>query len=201
MNDTLAHPLVRSYLSSVAELTAALPDDRRQELLADLREHIEVALADSGATEQESVRQVLGRLGAPGEIAAAALAEEADSPPAPESGGSTAVTLGLIVLALPAALVPGIGLLLAPVAAVAALVRLWNSAQWSRSEKRQATLLTLAPVVTAPALAAVLSLALGGLTPAVLLAALLLSAALPAVAAVRLGRSAGRLRRRVGHGS
>ncbi|GAA0674150.1 hypothetical protein GCM10010193_28720 [Kitasatospora atroaurantiaca] len=197
MNDTLAHPLVRAYLTSVEERTTALPDVRRQELLADLREHIEVALADSDTFDENSVRRVLDQLGTPGEIAAAALAEEPGNHPVPESSRHTSVTLCLIVMALPAALIPVIGPFLALAATVAALVRLWKSPQWVRREKRQATLLVLSPVVTVPALAVVLSVALGGLTPITLMTALLAAMCLPVAAAIRLGRSAARLRQQL----
>ncbi|MEV4612447.1 hypothetical protein AB0K43_07575 [Kitasatospora sp. NPDC049258] len=199
MNDTLTHPLVRAYLSAVEERGAALPEDRRRELLADLSEHIEVALADAGAAGtvgEEAVREVLGRLGAPGDIAAAALAEEPGGElPAPAAGGRTAVTLGLVVAPLPLAVVPAIGGVLSLAATIAALVLLWKSPQWVRREKRQATLLVLSPVVTLPVLALVCSAALGGLSPAALLSALPVALCLPVAAAVRLGRSAARLRR------
>ncbi|MDH6577223.1 hypothetical protein [Kitasatospora sp. MAP5-34] len=197
MNDPLAHPLVLAYLSSIEERTTALPDARRQELLADLREHIEVALAESGTLDETSVRRVLDQLGTPGEITAAALAEEPGNHPTPETSRHTSITLCLAALALPAALVPVAGPLLSLAATVAALVRLWKSPQWVRREKRQATLLLLSPVVTVPAFAVICSVALGGLTAIALLTALLLAAFLPVAAAVRLGRSATRLRQQL----
>ncbi|MDH6127383.1 hypothetical protein [Kitasatospora sp. GP82] len=195
MNNTLTHPLVRAYLSSVEEQATALPGARRQELLADLREHIEVALAESDTLDDNSVRRVLEQLGAPGEIAAAALAEEPGNHPVPQSSRHTSVTLCLAVVPLPVALVPVIGPFLALAATVAALVRLWKSPQWVRREKRQATLLVLSPVVTVPALAVVCSVVLGGLTPIALMTALPAAVCLPVAAAIRLGRSAARLRR------
>ncbi|MGV9268974.1 HAAS signaling domain-containing protein [Kitasatospora sp. NPDC003701] len=196
MNDTLAHPLVRVYLSSVEERTAALPEARRRELLADLSEHIEVALAEAGGFDESGVRRVLDQLGTPGEIAAAALAEEPGDQPVPESGRRTAVTAVLIAAQLPAALVPAVGPLLAPVVTVVALVRLWRSRQWSRREKGEATLLMFSPLVAVPVLAVLLSVALGGLSPIGLMVAVLLALPLPTVGAVRLARSAARLRAR-----
>ncbi|QNA77200.1 hypothetical protein C8250_039965 [Streptomyces sp. So13.3] len=197
MSDTLAHPLVQAYLSSVGQGVVALPDVRRQELLADLREHIEVALADADTVDEGSVRRVLDQLGTPGEVVAAALAEEAGSGPVPESGRRTAVTLCLIVVALPASLIPVIGPFFALAAMIAALVRLWKSPQWVRREKRQATLLMLSPVIAVPVLAVVFSVASGGLTPVALMAALLAAVPLPVAAAVRLHRSAARVRQQL----
>ncbi|RDG39131.1 HAAS signaling domain-containing protein [Streptomyces corynorhini] len=197
MNDTFAHPLVHSYLSSVGDRAAVLPDVRRQELLADLREHIEVALAESDTVDEGDVRRVLDQLGTPGEIVAAALAEEANSGPVPESGRRTAITLCLIVVALPAALIPVIGSFFAPAAMIAALVRLWRSRQWARREKWQATLLMFSPVIVVPGLAAVFSVAGGGLTAVAVMATLVVAASLPVTAAVRLHRSAARVRQRI----
>ncbi|WP_406193665.1 hypothetical protein OH807_03280 [Kitasatospora sp. NBC_01560] len=196
MNEPLSHPLVRTYLTAVEDRTAALPVARRRELLADLREHVEVALAESGTLDDDAVRRVLGQLGAPAEIAAAALAEEPGDRPVPESSRRTLVTLGLVVLAMPAAFVPAVGPFLGAVVAIAALVRLWRSPQWAGPEKRTATLLMLSPVVTLPVLAVLLSVLLGGLSAAALTVALPVALCLPVVAAVRLGRSAAGLRGR-----
>ena len=41
MSNALTHPLVRAYLSSAEAEAAVLSDDRRRDLLADLREHID----------------------------------------------------------------------------------------------------------------------------------------------------------------
>ncbi|MFF6885866.1 hypothetical protein ACFY9F_22130 [Streptomyces sp. NPDC012421] len=65
------HPLVAASLDSVARETAALPADRRAELLADLREHIEV----SDARDEAGIRAVLAELGDRRTVAASALAE------------------------------------------------------------------------------------------------------------------------------
>ncbi|MFE0339599.1 HAAS signaling domain-containing protein [Streptomyces sp. NPDC058955] len=70
--NAIDHPLVAAYLDSVARETAELPADRRAELLADLREHIEV----SDARDDAGVRAVLAELGEPRTVAASALAEE-----------------------------------------------------------------------------------------------------------------------------
>ncbi|MGW1934768.1 HAAS signaling domain-containing protein, partial [Streptomyces sp. NPDC001919] len=82
MNATDQHPLVAAYLDAVARETAELPAERRAELLADLREHIEV----SGAEGEEQLRAVLAGLGEPRTVAASALAEEAPARRAPDAG-------------------------------------------------------------------------------------------------------------------
>ena len=188
-------PLRAGLPYSVEERATALPHARRQELLADLRDHIEVALADADTSDENSMRRGLDQLSAPGEIAAAAL--EPGNTPVPESSRQTSATLYLTVVPLPAALIPVIGPFLAVTATAAALVRLWKSPQWVRQQKRQATLLVLSPFATIPALAGIFSVALGGLTPIMLMTALLAALPLPVAAAMRLGRSATRLRQQL----
>ncbi|WP_156727307.1 HAAS signaling domain-containing protein [Streptomyces apocyni] len=68
---TTADP-VRDYLSAVERESSALPADRRQELVADLAEHIEVTRAERPDT---TIAEVLAELGDPRTIAATALAE------------------------------------------------------------------------------------------------------------------------------
>ncbi|WP_432253471.1 hypothetical protein [Streptomyces sp. HNM1019] len=215
MSSPLSHPLVRTFLSSVERRTAALPAAWREELLEDLREEIAAALADDLAEADdlgegaagdgdstigdERVRQVLDWIGTPEEIAADALAEESGSiPPEPEDPGATWVTLGLAVLPVPLCLVPGVGIPLGLVAALGALVRLWRSAPWARREKRQATLFVLSPLVTVPVLAVVLSVAFDGISAPAFVASLLMALTLPVAGAIRLARSAARLRERAG---
>ncbi|MFJ6797298.1 hypothetical protein [Streptomyces sp. NPDC091268] len=87
------------------------------------------------------------------------------------------------------------GPLLSVALLAAALVRVWKSPQWTRREKRQATLLLLSPIVTGPVLALGAGVGLGGLTPLAVIAVFLLALCLPVAGVVRLGRSAARLRR------
>lgn len=58
---TSADP-VRDYLSAVGREATALPADRRQELLADLAEHIEVTRAER---PDAAIGQILAELGDP----------------------------------------------------------------------------------------------------------------------------------------
>jgi hypothetical protein len=52
---TLADP-VRTYLSAVERESSALPADRRQELLTDLAEHIEVTRTERPGTARLGIR-------------------------------------------------------------------------------------------------------------------------------------------------
>ncbi|MEU7743336.1 hypothetical protein [Nonomuraea sp. NPDC049158] len=64
--------LVEDYLAEVAYATAGLSAARREDLLADLREHITVARAELDPPTEAGIRTILDRLGDP-----AAIAEEA----------------------------------------------------------------------------------------------------------------------------
>ncbi|MFB7617104.1 hypothetical protein [Kitasatospora sp. NPDC056181] len=195
MNNPIEHPLVRAHLDAVDRYTAPLPAERRRELLADLREHVEVTLAEHDSADEDTVRQVLAQLGSPRQIADAALAEEGQARPEPETGRRTTLTLVLAVLPMPLLLVPAIGPALALIAAVAAAVRVAKSAQWSRREKTQATLLLLSPVLVTPLAAAVVAVASSaGLSPAGVLTACALGFCPTLLAAFRLARSAAHLR-------
>lgn len=66
--------LVRDYLAAVERETSTLPPAARQELIADLGEHIEVALAERPG----STREILDEVGDPRAIAATAFQELGD---------------------------------------------------------------------------------------------------------------------------
>ncbi|MEU0400496.1 hypothetical protein ABZ318_09600 [Streptomyces sp. NPDC006197] len=183
-----AHPLVTDYLATIEREASFLPAGRREELLADLREHLAVAVGEE--QDPEAVRTALERLGSPSAIVAAAREEEpeAAAPPAAPSPAPqprsrsvlTAVLLG----------VSGIAALSSPFAGLAALVLglglLWTSAAWQRRTKVLATALTLAAPVTVFLGMLLLAARLGVVELLVLLA---VSIALPATAAVRLLRA------------
>ncbi len=62
-------PLVDDYLRRLEAAAGDLPRERRKELVAEIEEHVEAALAESG-DDKPAVRDVLERLGSPEEIAA-----------------------------------------------------------------------------------------------------------------------------------
>ena len=64
--------LVAAYLARVERAADRLPAARREELLGDLREHIEIVRAESGAETEAQIRTILDRLGDPETIVAAA---------------------------------------------------------------------------------------------------------------------------------
>jgi uncharacterized membrane protein len=87
---------VRDYLAAVERECSALPADRRQELLADLAEHIEVTRAERPGT---AVGEILAELGDPRTIAATALAEAGNAAagvPAARDGAGAAARRGKV---------------------------------------------------------------------------------------------------------
>ena len=144
-----AETLVRDYLGRLETVSASLPVERHGELLAELREHIELALAEAGSSDEATIRNVLQRLGSPDEIVAAELGRSEGPVPAatlidaaPPTEPSRAVatrphatveTKAILLLTLGAVLLPFVGPLLG-------LGYLWSSARWTTVHKHTATI-------------------------------------------------------------
>lgn len=158
--------LVRHYLGDLETAAADLTADRRVELVGDVREHIDLALAEAGALDEATVRDVLARLGTPDEIAAAEIGA---NPPGDEAGrdpwggwlGRIPRRLDVEVRAL---LLMTVGALLLPF--VGPLLGLWvaaGSERWTLAQKRTAAMIVLALLVF-PAVLLVPAIAAGELT-------------------------------------
>ena len=86
-----ADALVSEYLGRLEAAAQPLPADRRGELIAEVHEHIESALAEAGNRDQVTARNVLERLGPPEEIVAAETGE--GGAPTPERTRRTKIHL------------------------------------------------------------------------------------------------------------
>ena len=64
---------IRDYLDALDVAAAPLDLERRAELVAEIREHIDLALGEAGGRDEATVRDVLSRLGSPEEIVAAEM--------------------------------------------------------------------------------------------------------------------------------
>ncbi|MEE1742593.1 hypothetical protein PUR49_39610 [Streptomyces sp. BE147] len=140
--------LVHDYLSAVEREASALPADRRQELLADLAEHIEVTRAER---PDAAIVVVLAELGDPRTIAATALAETGNGAQDRSGAGASArrgkvhplVPLLMLTLSLPFMMVfpdlpgPLFGVLLR----VTGAVLLCTSVHWAAVRKTTGVLL------------------------------------------------------------
>ena len=123
--------LIDDYLRRLEHAAAHMQRARRTELVAEIREHIEMALRQEQAVGEAAVRNVLDRLGPPEEIV------EAAEPPSPHSQ----VRAGkLEITALIALIVPFMGWLIG-------IVLVFASRVWSRRDKLIAALLLLLPIV------------------------------------------------------
>jgi uncharacterized membrane protein len=144
---TSEHTLVRRYLAAVEQETATLPAERRAELLADLTEHISVALAEAGDETDETVQRVLDQLGRPTAIAETALAEE-PAPTDDELHAGSDLRTGLILILLPLAGTIGVFMrTLGGVAAVVGIVLLWTSKQWNLRERIIGTFIPVSSLI------------------------------------------------------
>lgn len=141
-------PLVEDYLRRLDRAAAALPPDRRIDLLDEIGEHIAVARASGAGDDEVAVRTVLDRLGAPEEIAAAAHEQApvgwgtpgsyadgawSDGPPLVPQPRGTGLELAAVLLLTAGSFVPVVGWLVG-------VALLWISSLWRVREKLLATL-------------------------------------------------------------
>ncbi len=129
--------IVDGYLVRIAVAARDLPAEQVEELLTEIREHIDAALASSGGSESAAVQEVIQRLGTPEEIAAAAGAVAPGAPPLavmPARGvGLGAQEIAAVLLLLFGGFIFGVGW-------IVGVVLLWTSDRWNTGEKLLGTL-------------------------------------------------------------
>jgi uncharacterized membrane protein len=161
-------PLVTDYLDRLRATASVLPVDRRDELVDDVRGHIEMALAADEARAEPTIATVLTRLGSPEEIVAAEIeAEPVALVAAPRSGPqkvrrrphATVEFNALFLLTIGAVALPFIGPLIA-------LGYVRASARWTVVQKRTATIAVVGLLVL-PAWLVLPMLAAGEITAVV----------------------------------
>jgi len=151
MNTTRLNPLAEDFLRRLDAEARMLPDQDREDLLTELRSHLEAGLGEDAS--DADVRNLLADVGSPADIVAAATSElDADSAVGQRASGRTpsdrrddpwgtveiVAVLGLTVGAI---LIPVLGPLVG-------LCFAWASTRWTTREKVVATVLTLLPLVT-----------------------------------------------------
>ncbi|GAA1163744.1 hypothetical protein GCM10009630_72290 [Kribbella jejuensis] len=119
--------LVDAYLKELATEAEGLPAGRRDELLADMKAHIDEARA-GGATSEAEIREVLRRLGPPSEIVAAATDGLVQVEVGPRLRPQDFAAVGLLLFG-PYLL--SFSLILAVVAWGSGLGLLWTSNRWT----------------------------------------------------------------------
>jgi hypothetical protein len=126
-----ADKLVRRYLAQLDAALRGVEASRREEILAEVHEHIEEGRAGLDPDDAASVRTLLDRVGDP-----AAIAAEAGAPP-PGSARWDAWAPWLIIFGFIAS---GLGW-------IAGVLILWTSPTWSQRDKLIATFVPLAGLV------------------------------------------------------
>jgi hypothetical protein len=184
---TVEHPLAVAYLEAVAREAAALAPERRNELLADLTEHIAVAFAEQSARNETEMKAVLDRLGDPRTIVATAREGETIALPV-----SKWHSLAPLILLPVAGLLGGVNLVLGGIAMIAGVVLLWAAPHWSTRDKIIGTVASLLVPIALVGIAFTAATA-GVLLEPVLLTLVATSALVPAAASVYLFRAGRRM--------
>jgi uncharacterized membrane protein len=147
-SDAAERALAHDYLGRLHAAAWGLPAQRRDELVAEVREHIDEALRSeraAGRSGEVVVRNVLERLGPPEEIVRA----ESEGQPydaggaAPQSADSwwgPVEILAVVLLSVGGVVLPVMG-------PIIGLVLLWVSPRWTRGQKAIGTALSLLPAL------------------------------------------------------
>jgi hypothetical protein len=154
MNTTLP-PLAEDYLARLDRAARGLPPPDRDELLAELRSHLQAGLAPDAS--DADVLNLLHELGSPEDIVAAAQPDRATPLTAasrPASPWGPLEVVAVVGLTVGAFVLPVVGPLVG-------IVLVWVSTRWTRREKGIATVLAALPVLTL-ALGAAMLIAVGG---------------------------------------
>lgn len=152
----MSDQVVHSYLDQLRIAADSLPPRRREELLAEIREHLEEARRSPDGDTESAVRTAMDRLGTPEEIAAAALAEEGTGGVAADPSRPTG-RRQLPGRDLAAVILLPFGAFIFVVGWFVGVVLLWSSEHWTTRHKLTGTLvlpfgvaltLFLGPLVT-----------------------------------------------------
>jgi uncharacterized membrane protein len=128
--------LVADYLRQLNQAGADLPAAEREELLDQIRGHLDEARTDERAGDPLYIRQVLDNLGTPDEVAAAA--REQGTAAGTQQTGITRETVAVVLLTVGWVLI-GLGWVIGAILA-------WSSNRWNTREKIAATFL-VSPVL------------------------------------------------------
>jgi hypothetical protein len=143
-----ADTLIADYLGRLRAASWPLAAGRREELQAEVAEHIDAALAQVGSRDEATVRNVLDRLGAPESIAAAEAGGGSVSPggppgfalvAAPSAGASpwgAVEIIAILFLTVGSVVLPFVG-------PVIGLAFVWGSSRWTTREKAIASAIVL----------------------------------------------------------
>jgi hypothetical protein len=106
-------PLVDDYLRRLDGAASTLPADQRDELVSEIRDHLQEALRQAPPGDQAAVRNALERLGSPEEIVAAAADPTPGQPGQPAGADSQVNALAIASVAVAVLWFAGLGAVLA----------------------------------------------------------------------------------------
>jgi hypothetical protein len=156
MDVDLDHPAISGYLARLEAAAAGLPAWRREELVAEIRSHLNEALLTAADGDDAAVRSAVDRLGDPADIVAAEGAPAPDAaPPAtpappPYAGGpgygwqpapspARGLGAGWGPIELVAVVGLAVGVLTGGIGLVVGIICTWISDRWTTREKVVAT--------------------------------------------------------------
>ncbi len=125
---------MQRYLAALDRACVDLPSGRRDELVAEIRAHIEGSLVGVDEIDDAELRSLLDAIGSPEDIAAAARVENAPSSATNSAGGFGLRDISTVVLLLAGGILAGLGW-------VVGAVLLWTSQSWRTRDKLIGTLL------------------------------------------------------------
>ena len=132
---TTVDDLIQDYLGRLDRAAQRLPADRRDELLSEIREHLDGARAAGAAADEAAVRTLLDRLGEPEEIVASASEDVRAAIPSSYAPAGTGLETAAVVMLTVGSLVPIVGWLVG-------VALLWMSSRWTLRNKLLGTLVT-----------------------------------------------------------
>lgn len=165
MDVDLDHPAIAGYLARLEAAAARLPDWRREELVAEIRSHLNEALLSAADGDDAAVYAAVDRLGDPADIVAAeGGAPRADdgppasppygAPPGPPPGWQRVVDepqrglgAGWGPVELVAVIGLAVGVLTGGIGLLVGIVCTWISDRWTTREKVVATVISSAVLV------------------------------------------------------
>jgi uncharacterized membrane protein len=130
MRGTSTDRIVEDYLRRLEASLKDLPRDRRQELVEEIREHIEVGRSELGSESEADLRSLLDRIGDPADIAADSTERLGIQP---DRVGLMEVA-AVVLLPIGGVVVPFLGW-------VVGVILLWASKAWTLRDKLIGTFL------------------------------------------------------------
>lgn len=128
---TKREDLVSNYIRDLSRELQGFSSHQRQEIIAEVREHIEASLIDSENTSEAALLNTLERLGAPSDIAEEAYERFGVS----RHGSTRREILVLILLTLGGIRLATGGTVFPTVVWTVAVILLWSSSVWGLREK------------------------------------------------------------------